>query len=407
MQLIKAHFNTRLKANALYVVLIVGVIVAILLGSFLLLAHHQRLFQLRNEAISNGMSNVNSSFFKYPKSTEGIEVVSNYWGAFRKVLIEDEEHQLKKVALLCAQKDSLYTSVYLEDYHSPLVLAGSASLEGKLELPDGYWKTGAVNGHYFTGKTQLKGIKPSTKMPSIDSKWRDFTEGLLSGKAIEAKESLAQSRMNNSFVEPLQIIQSYGGNYINAELTGHFIVRDDVGIKVSANSELNDIVIVAPQITIESGFKGNIHCIANRIEIEKNVVLNYPSSLIAIEEEMKSTSNDDVFTDIKIGDNVLFNGFVIYLNHKSNLYEHRNIDITLGTNSKIVGDIYSQGYLELKGEVTGSIYTSYFMYDSGRGGKYINYLYNARVSFDQTIAHYNGGLPLASNTEYIVASWLY
>ena len=98
---------------------------------------------------------------------------------------------------------------------------------------------------------------------------------------------------------------------------------------------------------------------------------------------------------------------MIYLNHKSNLYEHRNIDITLGTNSKIVGDIYSQGYLELKGEVIGSIYTSYFMYASDRGGKYINYLYDSRISLNELKTHYTGSLPLQRTTDYIVASWLY
>lgn len=404
----KAYLNIRLKANALYVVLIIGVLVAILLSSFLLLVHHHRLFQLKSFNTSKNISALHQAFFAYPEAKDGLKMTSGYWGAFRKVKIEDENHQLVKVAQLCGKKDSVYPSLYLEDHHSPLVLAGKSSLEGRLELPDGYWKPGAVNGRYFTGTTTIKRIKPSAEMPSINLEWRKYVDGVLLGNNLESKElNLAKNHFKNSFLNPVNLLQSHGGNFLQAELIGNIIVRDDVGITVSANSKLQDILLVAPYITIENGFKGTIHCIANHIEIENNVVLNYPSSIVAIEDEENPAVSDGTYTDIRIGENVLLNGFVIFLNNNSNLYDNRNVDISLGTNSKLVGDIYSQGYLELKGEVIGSIYTSYFMYASDRGGKYINYLYDSRISLNELKTHYTGSLPLQRTTDYIVASWLY
>ncbi|MCL6220597.1 hypothetical protein [Zunongwangia pacifica] len=404
----KAYLTIRLNANALYVVLIIGVLVAILLGSFLLLAHHQRLFQLKSFNTSKNISALHQAFFTYPESKDGLKNTSDYWGAFRKVQIEDEDHQLVKAALLCGKKDSVYPSLYLEDHHSPLVLAGKSSLEGRLELPDGYWKPGAVNGRYFSGTTTIKRINPSAEMPPINFEWRRYVEGLLQGNNVESKKlNLVRNQLNNSFLEPVNLIQSHGGIFLQAELIGNIIVRDDVGIKVSANSKLQDIVLVAPHITIEKGFKGTIHCIANHIEIENNVLLNYPSSLVVIEDEEKTAINDGIYTDIIIGENTLLSGFVVFLNNNSNLYDNRNVDISLGTNSRLVGDVYSQGYLELKGEVIGSIYTSYFMYASDRGGKYINYLYDSRISLNELKTHYIGSLPLQRTTDYIVASWLY
>ncbi|WP_417887095.1 hypothetical protein [Zunongwangia sp.] len=398
----------KVKSSSLYIVLVIGVLIVILLGGFLLLVKNKMLFNSKISNVSDDLKSLDKSILTYPKLSSTVSVNTDYWGAFTK--IEATNKELTKDALLLNAKDSLVPSIYLEDHNSPLVIAGGSQIAGVVKIPKGYWKLGAISGNYFRGTlTKVNQVLRSQELPVLDSKWRKYIKKILNSNRsnyIGNYNMFFKSR-TNIFDKPTLYYSSDQGTYLQGQYIGNIIIKDNVEIEVSKEADLRDVLLVAPKIVIADNFKGNIHCITNEISVGKNVRLIYPSSICALEKKTrkkKIINNWENIPDIKVGNNTFINGPVIFL--KENTNDDRKANIQFEKGSKIIGDIYCEGYTELRGSVIGSVYTSYFIY-THQGSKYINYLFDANIDSNFKISRYSGGLPFASSGNYILASWLY
>ncbi|MFH6996253.1 hypothetical protein ACHRWY_27650, partial [Flavobacterium sp. FlaQc-48] len=77
-------------------------------------------------------------------------------------------------------------------------------------------------------------------------------------------------------------VKSSLGNLI---FKGNFILRSEDSIRVKKNTVLEDVILIAPKITFEEGFKGTVQAFASKgIELEEKVTLKYPSVICVYNE---------------------------------------------------------------------------------------------------------------------------
>jgi hypothetical protein len=92
--------------------------------------------------------------------------------------------------------------------------------------------------------------------------------------------------MVNSFQSTTKVFNQKEPVVLTQEISGNFIIKSETSIRVTSASKLKDIILIAPEISIEDGVSGNFQSIANdKIEVGKKVQLSYPSALVINNDE--------------------------------------------------------------------------------------------------------------------------
>jgi hypothetical protein len=122
-------------------------------------------------------------------------------------------------------------------------------------------------------------------------------------------------------------------------------------------------------IIIASGFKGKIQLFAtDSIIIQKNVTLEYPSSLVAAGIEKS-------YSRIQIAEGSKIDGTVVAY---ADIAANGNVTVKLDKESEIYGTVYCAGKFEHLGKVFGSVYCDYFFLQTNQG-YYENHILDAWI----------------------------
>ena len=182
----------------------------------------------------------------------------------------------------------------------------------------------------------------------------------------------------NSFFNAVKEIQ-IKSVLSNTIIKGNFILRSEDSIRVKKSAILEDVILIAPKITFEEGFKGTVQAFAAKgIELEEKVILNYPSVLCVYNE-----STDEA--KIKIKKECQLTGAVV-------LFGNSNVDIDKNTieideNGLLLGNLYCSGKLMLKSNVYGSVYTNRFFLKTA-SSSYENMISDIEINVDKLPAYF-------------------
>lgn len=139
---------------------------------------------------------------------------------------------------------------------------------------------------------------------------------------------------------------------VNEIFKGNFVLRNKDSIRITKNTVLEDVILIAPKITFEEGFKGTVQAFATKgIELEQKVTLQYPSVICVYSENTSETL-------IKIKKGSKITGAVVLFGNDIENFKNNSIEID--EEGLIFGDIYCSGKLDLKSNVYGSVYTNRF-----------------------------------------------
>jgi len=203
--------------------------------------------------------------------------------------------------------------------------------------------------------------------------------------------------LNISFKENTQWL--YSPNEINLKdtsLKGNIIIKSDTLIRLDRSNILENVLVIAPTVIVQSGFKGSIQIIASHhIELQPNVQLNYPSSIVLFDELENTVKKEDF---IVIGQRSKVNGSICALTEKETIAMSSFINLKKDTH--VTGEVYSEFPIMLRGRILGSVYTDAFVDNSG-GSRYINHIYNGKIK-STTLPEIFGGLPLEGRTSSVV-----
>jgi len=362
-------------------------------------------FALEQELVYN-----QETHFELDQSINSITTISKtHWGVFDLIKVNSQikNESFQKLALVGGY-NSQKPALYLEDKNRPLVLVGNTIIRGNVSLPKSGVKRGNISGHAYHGKQLIYGNinQSSTQLPNFSNinYLKNIKENIYNNDSLEFIHINEDQRLVNSFIKPTKIYRQ--NNRIDLEyiqLTGNFIIASDTLIRVHKTAALHDIILIAPKIEIDEDVLGNFQAIATqKIDVGANSKLSYPSALLLIDENLLQTSSKKNTNQIVINDNVEIKGLVCYLSNDSkNNYQAQ---IKIKENASVIGEVYCNQNMELKGKVTGSVYTKGFIANQN-GSVYQNHIYNGKIMVDELPKQYSGFL--FEDLSKQIVQWVY
>ncbi len=412
----------KVKASALQFAILVATMVALFLGAFLTLTHTHRFFADQSQFLMQSVEGANQGVGYSLQPDAGIRdsitfqeelltttVAKSYWGGFEMIRSRAtvRTKSFSKKALTGSALGSQPTSIYMGDDRFPLVLVGNTKIEGTAYISSKGIKPGSIAGHYYTGGNLIDGpIRYSSgSLPRLDAQWSRTIKQWMD--FIPGTEHLVvpQQPVQNSFYEDRMYIYDEGPVTISETYLGNIVIISKTEITVTPEARLQDILVVAPKITLQKGTQGSAHFIANeQIKVEEDVVLSYPSSLVVMYEQPDDNRpvprGDE---PVVVSDFAEVNGNVILQFKKDTLAGSRT-HMAFAEEARIRGMVYCQGNIEHKGTIEGSVYTNTFLANES-GSVYLNHLYKGKVLANRLHPEYCG-LPF-QNKQKGIAKWLY
>lgn len=316
-------------------------------------------------------------------------VVVKPWG-FLKCVVTETYHgnrKIERVALTAQELENLPISLYFPSRKQELALAGDTRLEGKIYIPERGLERGHLTGkpykngqlHFgetFESEKYLPPLKESIRKPDLSY----LLQSVSKLNALPEDSSF-------SFKHPTSIFTEVEPIYIHQKLTGNLVIRSFERITVAESANLKQLILIAPEIEFEEGFRGSVQVYATqRIHCGKGVFLEYPSALMLYEDQPIS----GIQSTISIEEDATVLGGILLISESPDFRNPLFLEVLDGT---IGGFVYNQGETELRGELIGSLYTNKIIAHAG-GGVYGNLLVDAKISAKR--------LP----DEFIMPDWL-
>jgi hypothetical protein len=423
---------TKLKAGALQLTLFIVVVIALLLASFLILVHTHQRFQIQTNFVLETVENADKGITYalqhsmqlndtlkldiLDEDYKTLNIHKDYWGIFEKVSSQSQikNRTFQKIALIGASQPTLNRiALYVEDNNKPLVLVGNTIVKGLAFLPQRGVKSGNISGNSYYGSQLIYGnTKTSTALPKLVSETLQQLGRISENATIEEHGfiDLNQSEVfENSFLQPYQLVYSPITIVLSHKtLTGHIIIQSQTEIVVENTSNLKDVILIAPKITVQDGVKGAFQAFATEsIDIGSNCYLGYPSALVVTidglqPEKQPTIETLELTSPIHIQSDTVVKGAIVFTtNHTATTYEPH---VVIDENATVYGEVYCNANLELKGVVYGSVFTSNFIAKQF-GSVYQNHLYNATIIVDSLQQEYVG-LTFKDSKKDII-KWLY
>lgn len=428
----KLKINHKLKSGALQFTIFIAVLIALLLSALILYAYT---FIYMKEQSKGAIDNIrlsaigiehllkqqafntdtlNIDFEK--KENQNIKVHLSPWGIFEKgyVLSQFRKKEFIKIAIIGSLINSEEDpTLFLQETQNPLTVVGKTTIKGNVYLPSQGIKTGYIAGNSYYGTQLVYGStnKSTSSLPKLNQSvleslsiyLKDY-KPLTSADyiSLEPHKRIAVSFRENtkgSFSKSIIVLQ-------DSEITGNIIIKSDTLIRVKNTALLKDIILIAPIIEIEDGVAGNFQVIASKsITVGKKCRLSYPSALVLYQDNKTNPNvvTGNIFENkIFIDSGSLIRGSILY--YQTTEISDFQTQIVLEKEARIKGQVYCNGNFELRGTVSGMVFTKQFMANQA-GSIFVNHIYDGVIE-NENISTVFGGTVL-ENQPKTVMKWLY
>jgi hypothetical protein len=416
---------TKINAGAIQYVLVLSVVIIIVLFAFISLVYTQKRIQLKSvlykaaiEATYMGFNYLKTNRISYHTNTkisftdydfEQTVITKKPWGIYDIGIVKAtlKKETFLKVALL-GNRNKGSKALYLAENNQALVLVGNTNIKGDVMLPKRGVKTGDIAGVSYYGAKLIDGNIATTanNLPKIKN--LTYLKQLLKTPTTEAIEYISlqeHMKLDQSFTENTLVFETQENLSLrDIQLRGNILIVSTASITVHPTAILEDVIIIAPDVTLETGVNGNFQVFTSKsIHVKKGVQLQYPSSLVLLQKEAPKdmNSNRNKIHGIKIDNNAWVKGVVLFHTHEKK-YTY-DTQILIEANAQVIGEVYCTKNLELRGKVAGVVYTNNFIAKQA-GSVYSNHLYNAEINSSAISEKYNGLFIDAENKQ--VAKWV-
>ncbi|KIC01559.1 hypothetical protein OA88_13220 [Flavobacterium sp. JRM] len=259
------------------------------------------------------------------------------------------------------------TAIYLTNLSKSLSYSGRVKLVGNNQLPSTFIETSYINNAKNQLLVEGKNTVSELQLPIINPAFKEIFKKMKSEKAkLSDIEKPMDSLYYNSFFNETKEIYVKNSTLGNIIFKGNFILRSTDSIRIKKSSVLEDVILIAPKITFEEGFKGTVQAFATLgIELEKKVILKYPSVVCVY-------NNSSEESKIKIKKECQIVGAIVLFGNSPEMIDKNTIEIE--EDGLLFGDLYCSGKVMLKSNVYGSVYTNRF------------FLKNSSTTYDNMIS---------------------
>lgn len=338
------------------------------------------------------------------------------WGCYTLlktfVKFSGEERQSVFFAGNYYSTDSL-TSLRISSTGTGLSLVGNCMLTGKVVVPKAQVNPGFVGNISFTGDTLVHGIISESvgDNPPVDSALKkncsfDFYRLLLNNNfdldIVYGSLARYDSLYRSFYSPPLYLYSRDELTINNVKVHGHILIFSESRIRLSANADVEDVVIVAPVIKIDSGFSGSVQCIASdSILCMKGSKLTYPSMIGCGLRKEKDIEGESMPVIIFEG---LLEGTIICESYGT---DTKKASLIIGKTGKVIGLVHNTGYTVLMGKIYGSCISRGFLYQDPVT-LYENYLVNSEINPRKIPLGFVAANSIRNNhVLYRIMKWLY
>jgi hypothetical protein len=313
---------------------------------------------------------------KHPAG-DSSHISAKFWGSY-KMLVVNTKHQnssIKRTALIAYEMDEDLPVLYLPENQQALKVGGATRIEGTAYLSDrGIDRAYIAGKNYLFNELIFGNTKQSERtLPPLKKEVTNL--GLENfSKDCEKKDFLAVDSVY-SFSEKTTLFSQIEPIVIRNSLSGNLIIHSFDSIYVSKEARLKNVILIAPIVRFQEGFSGTAQVIAHQtISLEKNVHLNYPSTLCL--NELESNTLGKKSSILLQEDSKVLGGILI----ETQQYNFRNEPyLKISQKALVAGLVYNVGETELNGKLIGHLYTQKFILSAG-GGVYVNHLLDATLS---------------------------
>lgn len=383
--MVKAHS----LLYAIYICLIVSIICGALLYFSNLYSQLNLYYNLQEELYIQNQSVLNFALGNKTQPSEiekdeksGIEGAyeTKQYGLFSLVLAKSYiSNDTVSSAHFVGSRNKDKNAIYLTNLSKSLFYSGKVKLIGDNQLPSTFIETSYINNDLNKLTAEGKNTVSEPQLPEINPDFKKIFQGIKAERVkLSAIEKTKDSLYYNSFFNNAKevLVNSNLGNII---FKGNFVLRSEDSIRVKKNTVLEDVILIAPKIIFEEGFKGTVQAFASKgIELEEKVILNYPSVVCVYNESAEESK-------IKIKKGCNINGAVVLFGNTDDLIEKNTIEID--EEGLLFGDLYCSGKLMLKSNVYGSVYTNRFFLKTV-SSSYENLISNIEINTEKRPDYY-------------------
>ena len=418
----------KIQAGALQFVVFISIVIAVLLAAFLMLTHTHHFFKKQSHAVTETVKNAEMGIthalvkglplhdsvkiLTVEATQSSVSLYRSYWGIFEKItaISKINKKSFTKTALVGGQfAMKNRPALFLEDQHIPLVLVGHTHIEGTAYLPEKTVRPGNIAGKAYYGEALIYGTirKSYPQLPQLPQELTDHLQELISQKFHLDASIMPKSNnmiLGRSFTQPASYIYSDGVLDLSGwHIRGNIVIAAKEKIIVTADTQLHDIILVAPEIDIYDDVQGNFQAMASKnIHVGKRVTLHYPSALVLKTEKSSNALASEVKSEIYINENSTVRGVVFFLDETQK--KSLSAQVHIMPDAKIFGELYCRGSIALEGAVYGTVYTSNFRVNY-LGTAYQNHILNGKI-LSKYLPEAYAGLPIGTSEKNII-QWLY
>ncbi|WP_028981078.1 hypothetical protein [Sporocytophaga myxococcoides] len=419
------------RANALFIVLVISLLIALISSSLILVSfhytsgYHENLLYKR--LIRNAQSGINYLLADagelelneerlidlYGNGEDSIALKRMNWGIFDMASVRafSNNKEIVKVIEYGYKPDGeTKCAIYLTNSIYELILAGNTLIKGTCYLPDKGVDRSNNGAMYFTGTKLIHGEfkKSDSKLPELNHKIKEKILSLLEKKFPEAEfekiTELEKDTLVRSFSEKTILI--FQRNEISRkQLSGNIIVSSDTLLRITKDNNLNDILIFARSVEIQSGFKGKVQIFAmDSIVVGENVELGYPSVLGVFQRDFKITQ-----PFIKVSKSSRIDGIVFSSQSGLDLMKQPakgryQTMIHFDKGSFLHGLLYADGYADINGIIHGTVLCNKFWLKTPDIQE--NCLFNTTIDVTKLSPNFIGSSLLTSEKKKRIIKWM-
>lgn len=308
------------------------------------------------------------SYFHPSGDTSEIRVRN--WGGYKAISVRTKNKQqvIERSVISGILMHRNSPAFYLSDQNTTLKTNGKVVFDGSVFLPE----RGLENGYILNEPNELLGSyeqkKSEYSLPPVKVGFNSLDQF----KNV-VRFSKIQKDTTVDFFSKTHLYTSLNSITIGNQLKGNIVVHSFDSIFVDSDSKLDGVILMAPVVYFEKGFKGSVQVFATkRIHCDENTQFMYPSSLVLNYKE-----NAILPGQIYIGSRSKVLGGISLI-HDPNT-DFNKLELIIEEKSIVAGLVYNEGNTEIKGKCFGSLYTQNFKLNAG-GGTYTNHIRNTEFS---------------------------
>ncbi|MCF8457038.1 MAG: hypothetical protein K9H62_14000 [Bacteroidales bacterium] len=296
------------------------------------------------------------------------------WGVYKILIATAGNSKIKQeqLVLFGIKNPIINKALYLCNFKNGISLSGKSKIVGDCYLPELGIRRGSIEGQPYTGQDLVYGTINTSEenMPAINS---TLLNSMYLDFKNEAKQrsntfnSIPDTLTNTFKVDPIRLF-SKDPITLNNSLSGNIVIVSEKSIVIEEAAHIQDVIIYAPYIRVEPGFKGTLQLYArDSIRIGKGVKLNYPS-IVSLQTQADFDSWVIIESEADVrGD--------VYMWHRGSA---KKCKLTISKDAYVSGSVYCAGKVSHSGNVFGYLQCKSFELISSTS-KYENHLLNAVI----------------------------